>query len=335
MRTNSLNDEGKTLLKFIYRSSLILILTVMLFFLPTSHASFADDRPAGPEVTYDEICTPMQDSSFTVSRKSGFTYKVKVVRIEGEVEKGVSICYDYYQTDDFCEPQTGKKTFTIVGSDLRPGYSYKIILLYWETKYPDDQYEEIFPFVTEGGTFGTLPALIPDSESIQEIENGMVIEISVPEGLTEKGNCGVSVKSADGEESENPIYESDFTIEDNTTFCSFRVANNLLQAGTVYQVTVMHHKNYYDPWTDSFLIAMIDPAKVLRLPQDLTEIETEAFFGVDAQMVEIPGGVEEVGNLAFAESPVIAVTYPEGTHFEDDAFNNCGTVVMLCRASES
>lgn len=336
MRTNSLNDEGETLLKFLYRSSLILILTVMLFFLPASHAALADGRPEGPEVVdLQEVCEPWNDITFKVKRKRGISYQVKGVRIEGSAEKGILIDDGNRPLDDFCDALSETHTFTILGSDLRPNCSYKIVLLYWETDYPDDKYTESFPFVTEGGTFGSLPVLIPNSGSIQEIENGMEIKIAVPEGLTEKGNCSVSVKSADGEEAEEPVYESDLTIEEETTVCSFHVASNLLQAGTVYRVTVMHHKNYYDPWRDSFLIAMIDPAKVLRLPQDLTEIETEAFFGVDAQMVEIPDGVEEVGNLAFAESPVIAVTYPEGTHFEDDAFNNCGTVVMLCRSSES
>ena len=58
--------------------------------------------------------------------------------------------------------------------------------------------------------------------------------------------------------------------------------------------------------------AVVDPGKILILPDDLTTIEANAFEGTDAQVVVIPGGLTSIGAGAFDSTDVIALVVPDG-----------------------
>ena len=67
---------------------------------------------------------------------------------------------------------------------------------------------------------------------------------------------------------------------------------------------------------------------VLTLPENLTEIEDEAFYG-DTSLGEVvlPEGVETIGSRAFAGSTVSVINLPASiTSIADDAFDGCGAM---------
>ena len=68
---------------------------------------------------------------------------------------------------------------------------------------------------------------------------------------------------------------------------------------------------------------------VLKLPSSLTEIGSEAFAGVAADIVIVPEGCERIGSLAFARCPNLKTVWlSSGTSVADDAFEGCGDVTL-------
>ena len=65
---------------------------------------------------------------------------------------------------------------------------------------------------------------------------------------------------------------------------------------------------------------------VLTLPEGLTRVEEEAFYGVKgARSAVVPQGVTEIGDRAFAESGFTEIRLPATvTAIGDGAFRNCG-----------
>ena len=60
--------------------------------------------------------------------------------------------------------------------------------------------------------------------------------------------------------------------------------------------------------------------RVMTLPAALTEIEEEAFMGVSADIIVLPGGCTSVGSRAFASCPNLKVIHiPSGAEVAQDA----------------
>ena len=71
-------------------------------------------------------------------------------------------------------------------------------------------------------------------------------------------------------------------------------------------------------------IPALKDLNVLALPANLTEIDTEAFKGVDCQAVIIPENCTRIGAYAFQNcSSMIFVSIPEGTEVHATAFEGC------------
>ncbi len=72
--------------------------------------------------------------------------------------------------------------------------------------------------------------------------------------------------------------------------------------------------------------------KVLRLPASLKVIEEEAFMGdTSLQDVEIPDGVEEIGERAFAGSSVSSIVIPDSVErIGEHAFENATNATISC-----
>lgn len=74
-----------------------------------------------------------------------------------------------------------------------------------------------------------------------------------------------------------------------------------------------------DPVTANSVI--VDPTKILYLPEDLTRIEANAFEGIDAEAIVVPAGCEYIGDRAFANCPnLVYVSYPESATLAGDPF---------------
>lgn len=69
----------------------------------------------------------------------------------------------------------------------------------------------------------------------------------------------------------------------------------------------------------------------LELPQDLTTIADEAFYG-DESLTEVvlPEGLEVIGSKAFRDCPLTSVILPDSLRvIADDAFNEPGTIEII------
>lgn len=77
--------------------------------------------------------------------------------------------------------------------------------------------------------------------------------------------------------------------------------------------------SWSDPVTANSVI--VDPTKILHLPEDLTRIEANAFEGIDAEAIVVPAGCEYIGDRAFANCPnLVYVSYPESATLAGDPF---------------
>lgn len=77
--------------------------------------------------------------------------------------------------------------------------------------------------------------------------------------------------------------------------------------------------SWSDPVTANSVI--VDPTKILYLPEDLTRIEANAFEGIDAEAIVVPAGCEYIGDRAFANCPnLVYVSYPESATLAGDPF---------------
>ena len=85
--------------------------------------------------------------------------------------------------------------------------------------------------------------------------------------------------------------------------------------------------SWSDPVTANSVI--VDPTKILYLPEDLTRIEANAFEGIDAEGVIIPDGCTEIGAGAFRNCLKLKyVSYKQGTTIANDAFERTVTDVQ-------
>lgn len=67
---------------------------------------------------------------------------------------------------------------------------------------------------------------------------------------------------------------------------------------------------------------------ILRLPASVTKVETEAFSGIDADIVVLPQGCETVESRAFADSPSLKIVHvPQNTTVAADAFDGCSVYI--------
>ena len=101
-------------------------------------------------------------------------------------------------------------------------------------------------------------------------------------------------------------------VPEEGTWMSLRNGRNL-EAGKVYIVGVDAFARGYTIGgsQNSPRIAVVDPDRVLYLPDGLTEIDDEAFAGVNAQMIVLPDGVTHIGSRAFADCEnLVAVVSP-------------------------
>lgn len=71
-------------------------------------------------------------------------------------------------------------------------------------------------------------------------------------------------------------------------------------------------------------------AETFILPGSLIEIEEEAFAGIGAAAVQIPGSVRTIGKRAFAGAPNLREIYIPDTveTIADDALDGCGPVTV-------
>lgn len=71
-------------------------------------------------------------------------------------------------------------------------------------------------------------------------------------------------------------------------------------------------------------------ASSFTLPSSLQYIDDEAFAGTAAERIELPTGVQEIGNRAFADNPNLKSVYiPESvTHISADAFAGSRQVII-------
>lgn len=97
-------------------------------------------------------------------------------------------------------------------------------------------------------------------------------------------------------------------------FCTIQLAN--------YGYSTSEWGTWSDPVT----------AKVLLLPEDLKQIEANAFEGIDSEIVIIPDGCVSIGAGAFRNcSKLTLVSLPEGTTIGDGAFEGCPAALTILR----
>ena len=99
-----------------------------------------------------------------------------------------------------------------------------------------------------------------------------------------------------------------------------------LEPGHIYSSDISVWKVGYEPgWTDGYRTAAVDPDAILDLPSGLEEIGEEAFADIGAQMVRIPDGVTTLCPGAFQDCRnLIAVLIPSSvTDIAEDAFEDC------------
>ena len=79
---------------------------------------------------------------------------------------------------------------------------------------------------------------------------------------------------------------------------------------------------------DVTLYALWNPLPSLMLPEDLHEVEDEAFASVRAEYIRIPDSCTTIGKKAFSDMGFLQQVYiPESvTHIESDAFENSGVI---------
>ena len=89
----------------------------------------------------------------------------------------------------------------------------------------------------------------------------------------------------------------------------------------------------YTDYIEVFIPMLVRSPKKLNLPENLKEIEDEAFAGSAAfGEVYIPDGTEKIGSRAFAScSRLVFISIPDSvTEISDNAFDGSGNVVILC-----
>ena len=115
---------------------------------------------------------------------------------------------------------------------------------------------------------------------------------------------------------------------------------NTLDAGKTYILGVDAFASGYEiggSWCnqpgnpyDSPRLSVVSDDRVLYLPAALTDIEEEAFAGVNAEMIVVPSGVTSIGNRAFADCPNLTVVVNESqAEIPGDAFDGCRNEVMV------
>ena len=65
------------------------------------------------------------------------------------------------------------------------------------------------------------------------------------------------------------------------------------------------------------------------LPTDLTEIEEEAFEGIDAGFVYVPDNCEKIGAHAFRDSNIRQIRIPADCEIGDDILAGCEDVMVF------
>ena len=112
----------------------------------------------------------------------------------------------------------------------------------------------------------------------------------------------------------------------------FVVDGSLLTEGHRYTIEVSGIRKGYSETTVSLsIVAYPSKDKVMQLPTMLTEIEEEAFVGMQSEVVIIPAGVTWIGHRAFAECYWLkAVVFESAeTSWEEDAFENCPDPLLI------
>ena len=100
------------------------------------------------------------------------------------------------------------------------------------------------------------------------------------------------------------------------------------------QLSTVQVANYgirSDEWgTWSEPVYVLDTAKILTLPANLTEIEAGAFEGIDCEAVIIPDGCTTIGAGAFRNCRNLKlISYPSGTIIGDGAFEGCSEELTI------
>ena len=149
------------------------------------------------------------------------------------------------------------------------------------------------------------------------IADNNTLTVSVPEDTWITGSCQVLMWPAGNRSFETTVYRA-FSENIDAQFqnVDFAINNSTvnegqhLEAGTVYEISLQHVMKDRPSWEKTLYVFIYDPDKVLTLPSALTEIDEEAFAGVNAQLVIIPDGVTSIGSSAFANSSIAAIEYP-------------------------
>ena len=107
----------------------------------------------------------------------------------------------------------------------------------------------------------------------------------------------------DGSEEENYVYEDEnLRYWDDPQGWEYRIPAETFIPGMRYELSVMSSEAGYEYTSTEFILAMLpEDAGTFTLPSMLTQIEEEAFSGIAAQKIVIPGTVEEIGAGAFAD----------------------------------
>ena len=76
-------------------------------------------------------------------------------------------------------------------------------------------------------------------------------------------------------------------------------------------------------------IPMLRNMSVMNLPNMLTEIENEAFAGIDCEAIIVPNSCTSIGLQAFANCPnLLYIIVPANVTIDPDAFDGCADVVI-------
>ena len=220
---------------------------------------------------WEQVSTDDYQSIFVLPRQSGLPYKVTVQFIQNQ-GPGVVLEYDVTGTD----------------ADPAPNMEGDILYNAIQVYYPDGNYSPRNIWITTsvrnvGNLFDDVFfSLYYDSNpDYKSISSGMInfgINSQRAQIDVRNGNTNPELK-----EDVIALFETDGLQEERLAWLnSYRVKSLEVKRTGVLSI--------YD---------YINPSKTLYLPENLKEIESQAFVGIDAEEAVIPGGVQKIAEDAF------------------------------------
>ena len=103
----------------------------------------------------------------------------------------------------------------------------------------------------------------------------------------------------------------------------------------ILELTRTNDHNHYVFIPDPCWVTLIAPDPPVFsepdfvLPAALKQINEEAFEGIDAKIVDVPGTCTDIGAHAFRNSSIEQIRIPAGCTIEEDAFDGCEFVLVF------